>query len=42
MIHPIGSRINGFFRTLKQRNKPLSVVFEYTLALGLVYLIFFF
>ena len=37
VIHPIGSRINGFFRTLKQRNKPLSVAFEYTLALGLVY-----
>ncbi len=40
VIHPIGSRINDFFRTLKQRNKPLSVVFKYTLALGLIYLIF--
>jgi beta-hydroxylase len=41
VIHPVGSRINGFFRTLKQRNKPLSVVFKYTLVLGLLYLIFF-
>ena len=41
VVHPIGSRINDFFRTLKQRNKPLSVVFKWTLALGLIYLIFF-
>ena len=41
VIHPIGSRFNDFFRTLKQRNKPLSVVFKWTLALGLLYLIFF-
>ena len=41
VVHPIGSRIDAFFRTLKQRNKPLSVVFKYTLALGLLYLIFF-
>ena len=41
VVHPIGSRVGAFFRLLKQRNKPLSVVFKYTLALGLVYLIFF-
>jgi len=41
VVHPVASRINGFFRTLKQRNKPLSVVFKWTLGLGLIYLIFF-
>jgi len=41
VVHPIGSRISGFFRTLKQRNKPLSVTLKYTLALGFAYLVFF-
>ena len=41
VVHPVGSRIDTFFRTLKQRNRPLSVVFKYTLALGLLYLLFF-
>ena len=41
VVHPIGSRVGAFFRLLKQRNKPLSVAFKYTLALGLAYLIFF-
>jgi beta-hydroxylase len=41
VVHPVGSRIDAFFRTLKQRNRPLSIVVKYALALGLVYLIFF-
>ena len=41
VVHPIGSRISGLFRTLKQRNKPLSVALKYTLALGFAYLVFF-
>ena len=40
VVHPIGKHINDFFRTLKQRNKPLSIAFKYTLALGLLYWIF--
>ena len=41
VVHPLTIRINAFFKTLKERNKPLSIAFKYTLALGLVYLIFF-
>ena len=40
VVHPIGSRIDTFFRALKRRNKPLSIALKYTLALGLVYLVF--
>ena len=41
VVHPIGSRISGLFRTLKQRNKPLSIALKYALALGFAYLVFF-
>jgi beta-hydroxylase len=42
VVHPIGKHVNDFFRTLKQRNKPLSIAFKYTLALGLLYWICFY
>jgi len=40
VVHPVISRVDGFFRKLKQRNRPLSVTFKYAIVLGLAYLIF--
>jgi beta-hydroxylase len=40
VVHPVANRVDGFFRKLKQRNKPLSVAFKYAIVLGLLYVIF--
>jgi hypothetical protein len=37
----VTSRIDEFFRRLKQRNRPLSVVLKYAIGLGVAYVIFF-
>lgn len=41
VVHPVTSRIDEFFRRLKQRNRPLSVVLKYAIGLGVAYVIFF-
>jgi beta-hydroxylase len=41
VVHPIGSRLDAFFRALKQRNRTLWRVLKYAVILAVLYLIFF-